>query len=92
MVSSRVPSQFKRSLDIRIGARAEEGPVAKKFCIWSSVCFVCLFLFAGLLVTKKKGLRLLKSKCLLCSFQKLPKIFAATQLGSKFLAMIFKNE
>jgi hypothetical protein len=74
------------------GARAEVGPMVKRFCILSSVSFVCWFLFAGLLVTKKKGLRLLKSRCLLCSFQKLPKIFAPTQLGSKFLAMIFKNE
>jgi hypothetical protein len=49
-------------------------------------------LLAGLLVTKNEGSRLLKSGCLLCFFQKLPEVFAATQLGSKFLAMIVKNE
>jgi len=55
--------------------------------------FVCLFvLLAGLLVTRNEGLRLLKSGCLLCSFQKLPKIFAETQLGSRFLALTVKNE
>ena len=51
LVSARVPSHFKRSLDTGIGvsgAIVEVGPMAKKFCIWSSVCFVCC-LFAGLL-------------------------------------------
>jgi hypothetical protein len=53
----------------------------------SLVCF-----FVSLLVTKKEGLRLLKSRCLLCFFQKLRKIFAANQLGSIFLVMIVKKE